>query len=170
MKYSVKEIYLTIQGEGFHAGKTAIFCRFAGCNLWSGLEKDRPGAICSFCDTDFRGVDGINGGKFDADELTEKILSLWPEEGEPVFLVCTGGEPLLQLDTRLLETFQKAGIFVAVETNGTIPIPGKIDWVCVSPKKGNEFLKKMSIRRILKTWTFLSSPCNLWIVLRGMST
>ena len=137
MTYSIKEIYLTIQGEGFHAGRTAVFCRFSGCNLWTGLEKDRVNAICDFCDTDFRGVDGLNGGKYNAHQLTEKILDIWPHTIDPVFLVCTGGEPLLQLNTELLDTFHRAGIYVAVETNGTIPIPGNIDWVCVSPKIGH---------------------------------
>ena len=140
MTYSIKEIYLTIQGEGFHAGKTSIFCSFSGCNLWTGLEKDRANAICDFCDTDFRGVDGLNGGKYQAEQLTQKILSIWPHTTVPVFLVCTGGEPLLQLNAELLDAFHQAGIYVAVETNGTVPLPGDIDWVCVSPKVGSELV------------------------------
>lgn len=135
MTYSVKEIYYTIQGEGHHSGRPAVFCRFAGCNLWTGLEKDRNKAICRFCDTDFWGTDGVNGGKYNAKELTTKCLELWPSDDE-VFVVCTGGEPLLQLDQTLIDHFHKAGIFIAIETNGTIEVPQNIDWICMSPKEG----------------------------------
>ena len=145
--YKIKEIYYTIQGEGFHTGRPAVFCRFSGCNLWSGLEKDRDKAVCRFCDTDFWGMDGKNGGKYDKQSLTDMILSLWPtSENHQVFVVCTGGEPALQIDDELLSCFHEHGIEIAIETNGTVPLPEAIDWVCVSPKadtdiivtKGNE--------------------------------
>ena len=133
--YAVKEIYYTIQGEGFHTGRPAIFCRFSGCNLWSGLEKDRDTAICQFCDTQFWGTDGENGGKYSAEELVEKCLALWPTNtGVPPFVVCTGGEPLLQLDEALLDVFHNHGFVVAIESNGTIEVPKGVDWACISPK------------------------------------
>ncbi len=133
--YSVKEIYYTIQGEGVHTGQAAVFLRFAGCNLWSGLEKDRETAICRFCDTDFWGTDGENGGKYTAAELAALCKSLWPKDvaGKP-FIVCTGGEPLLQLDAELITALKKEDFFIAIETNGTIEPPAGIDWICVSPK------------------------------------
>ncbi|EAP89817.1 hypothetical protein OA2633_06384 [Oceanicaulis sp. HTCC2633] len=134
MTYSVKEMFLTVQGEGGQTGRPAVFLRFAGCNLWSGLERDRASAICQFCDTDFVGVDGVNGGKFKtAEALADKVASLWPGGGEP-YVVCTGGEPLLQLDAPLIDALHEAGFRIAVETNGTIKAPEGIDWVCVSPK------------------------------------
>ncbi|XBQ15075.1 MAG: 7-carboxy-7-deazaguanine synthase [Oceanicaulis sp.] len=134
MTYSVKEMFLTVQGEGGQAGRPAVFVRFAGCNLWSGLERDRASAVCTFCDTDFVGTDGVNGGKFKtAQALAEAAYSLWPGGGEP-YLVCTGGEPLLQLDPPLIDAFHEAGFEIAVETNGTIAAPEGIDWICVSPK------------------------------------
>jgi 7-carboxy-7-deazaguanine synthase (Cx14CxxC type) len=134
MSYSVKELYLTLQGEGAHAGRAAVFCRFAGCNLWSGREADRASAICRFCDTDFVGTDGDNGGKFDcAEDLAETVAALWTGFGQP-YVVCTGGEPLLQMDSELIDAFHRQGLEIAVETNGTLPIPHGIDWVCVSPK------------------------------------
>lgn len=134
MTYSVKEMFLTVQGEGGQTGRPAVFLRFAGCNLWSGLERDRASAICQFCDTDFVGVDGENGGKFKtAEALAEAVASLWPGGGEP-YVVCTGGEPLLQLDAPLIDALHAAGFKIAVETNGTIEAPDGIDWVCVSPK------------------------------------
>ena len=139
MSYAVKEIYYTIQGEGAQAGRPAVFCRFAGCNLWSGREADRQRAICQFCDTDFVGVDGPGGGKFaTAAALADAVLSCWPENerySRP-FVVCTGGEPLLQLDTALVAAFHDRRIEIAVETNGTLPSPAGIDWICVSPKAG----------------------------------
>jgi 7-carboxy-7-deazaguanine synthase (Cx14CxxC type) len=138
MTYQVKEIYYTLQGEGAQAGRAAVFCRFAGCNLWSGREADRAAAICNFCDTDFVGVDGPGGGKFDsAAELAQSVRSHWPagERGRPL-VVCTGGEPLLQLDQAAIEACHAAGLEVAVETNGTLPVPAGIDWLCVSPKAG----------------------------------
>ncbi len=137
--YKVKEIFYTLQGEGAQSGRPAVFCRFSGCNLWSGREVDRPKAICQFCDTDFWGTDGQNGGTYTKQELAEKIKGLWPEDNEePVFVVCTGGEPLLQLDQPLIDVFHSHKFIIAVETNGTIEPPKSIDWVCVSPKAGAE--------------------------------
>ena len=135
MTYSVKEIFYTLQGEGHHAGRPAVFCRFAGCNLWSGLERDRPSAICQFCDTDFVGTDGIGGGKFsDAASLARTIATKWPEGAPNRFVVCTGGEPLLQLDPGLIDALHAEAFEIAVEPNGTIAAPDGIDWICVSPK------------------------------------
>ena len=136
--YKVKEIYYTLQGEGFHSGKAAIFCRFSGCNLWSGREEDRSDAVCQFCDTDFWGIDGVNGGRYSAEKLAKKCNELWPRTKSEKFVVFTGGEPLLQLDNDLLGYFKKLDFFTAVETNGTLPCPNLIDWICVSPKEGTE--------------------------------
>ncbi|HEY1880629.1 MAG TPA: 7-carboxy-7-deazaguanine synthase, partial [Caulobacteraceae bacterium] len=134
MTYSVKEIFLTLQGEGGQAGRAAVFCRFAGCNLWSGREADRAEAICNFCDTDFVGVDRPGGGKFQAAEaLAGAVAAQWRGEGRRL-VVCTGGEPLLQLDAPLIDALHAQGFEIAVETNGTIPAPAGLDWVCVSPK------------------------------------
>ena len=136
MTYSVKEIYYTLQGEGGQAGRAAVFCRFAGCNLWTGREEDRAKAVCQFCDTDFVGTNGPGGGKFDTpDSLASAVASHWPQvqRGRPL-VVCTGGEPLLQLDERLIDALHTAGFEVAVETNGTQPAPRGLDWICVSPK------------------------------------
>jgi 7-carboxy-7-deazaguanine synthase len=138
MPYAVKEIFYTLQGEGVNAGRAAVFCRFAGCNLWSGRDIDRDQAICKFCDTDFVGTDGGGGGKFDsAETLAKTIAQLWPQNvrGQR-FVVCTGGEPLLQLDVALIEALHQQEFCIAIETNGTIPIPEGVDWVCVSPKSG----------------------------------
>ena len=141
MTYAVKEIYFTIQGEGMNTGQPAVFCRFAGCNLWSGLEADRSSAICDFCDTDFVGTDGPGGGKFQtATDLAVAVTACWqgqPPVETPVikpFVVCTGGEPLLQLDKDLIRAFHEEGFKVAIETNGTLPVPNTVDWICVSPK------------------------------------
>jgi len=144
MTYSVKEIFYTLQGEGAQAGRPAVFCRFTGCNLWSGLEKDRASAICDFCDTDFVGTDGVGGGKFaTADALAEAVISQWPKgAGGKPYVVCTGGEPLLQLDAELIAAFHDVGLEVALETNGTLPVPDGVDWVCVSPKQGAEFVQR----------------------------
>ncbi len=131
--YSVKEVYYTLQGEGFHAGRAAVFCRFAGCNLWTGLEKDRSSAVCQFCDTDFWGTDGVNGGKYTCHELVAVINNLWPGDS-PGFVVFTGGEPALQLDEDIIEKMHEKGFELAIETNGTLNLPTGIDWVCVSPK------------------------------------
>ena len=135
--YSVKEMFFTLQGEGAQAGRPAVFCRFAGCNLWSGREEDRATAQCSFCDTDFVGTDGQNGGKFDsAEALAEAIASFWPETpiGPDAYVVFTGGEPCLQLDSAVLEALHARNFECAVETNGTIDVPEGLDWICVSPK------------------------------------
>lgn len=136
MTYSVKEMFYTLQGEGAQAGRAAVFCRFAGCNLWSGREEDRAHAVCNFCDTQFVGTDGPGGGKFStAASLASAIEALWPAAagGRP-YVVCTGGEPLLQLDAPLIEALHSAGFEIAVETNGTQPAPAGLDWICVSPK------------------------------------
>jgi 7-carboxy-7-deazaguanine synthase (Cx14CxxC type) len=137
MSYKIKEIFYTLQGEGAQAGRPAVFCRFTGCNLWTGREADRHKAICQFCDTDFVGMNGLNGGVFEtAEALAEKVASLWPAPlsvGKP-YVVCTGGEPLLQLDEPLVDAFHKKGLEVAVETNGTVAAPDGIDWICLSPK------------------------------------
>lgn len=136
MGYQIKEIFYTLQGEGAMTGRPAVFCRFTGCNLWSGREEDRAEAICTFCDTDFRGTDGLNGGNYpDAEHLAMKIASCWPDlsKGKP-YVVCTGGEPLLQMDVAFTQAIKKYGFEIAVETNGTKHIVEGIDWVCVSPK------------------------------------
>ncbi len=139
MTYSVKEIYYTLQGEGAHTGRPAVFLRFAGCNLWTGREKDRAHAICNFCDTEFVGTDGPDGGKFaNAADLAAAVTAKWPEgsASEQLFVVCTGGEPLLQLDDAAIEALHDAGFEIAVETNGTLAVPAGLDWICVSPKAG----------------------------------
>ena len=141
MGYKIKEIFYTLQGEGAQSGRPAVFCRFSGCNLWSGREADRHRAICQFCDTDFWGMDGENGGNYQsAEELTEMIRSLWPadQDLQPVYVVCTGGEPLLQLDTPLISAFHANNFVIAVETNGTVEPPAGIDWLCLSPKANTE--------------------------------
>ncbi len=143
MTYSVKEIFLTLQGEGLQAGRPAVFLRFAGCNLWTGREVDRAKAICQFCDTEFVGTDGVNGGKFvEPDELADAVLGLWPQ-GAPQgrYVVCTGGEPLLQLDEPLITALHRRGFEVAVETNGTLAAPNGLDWVCVSPKANAQLVQ-----------------------------
>lgn len=137
--YQVKEIFYTLQGEGARSGRAAVFCRFAGCNLWSGLERDRALAACNFCDTDFRGTEGNGGGRFaDAEVLADQILGFWPRSGgrqlSQRYVVCTGGEPLLQLDSALIAALHAREFEIAVETNGTQPAPPGIDWLCVSPK------------------------------------
>ena len=135
MTYSVKEIFLTLQGEGGQAGRAAVFCRFSGCNLWSGREEDRSQAVCTFCDTDFVGVDGPGGGKFRSGrELAEAVAAAWSGPAENRLVVCTGGEPLLQLDAELVEALHRAGFSIAVETNGVLAAPPGVDWICVSPK------------------------------------
>jgi 7-carboxy-7-deazaguanine synthase len=136
--YAVKEMFYTLQGEGAQAGRAAVFCRFAGCNLWSGREQDRGAAVCQFCDTDFVGVDGDGGGKFaSAAELAAAVAAFWPEgKRERRYVVCTGGEPLLQLDEALIEALHAEDFTIAIETNGTIAVPEGVDWVCVSPKAG----------------------------------
>jgi 7-carboxy-7-deazaguanine synthase len=146
MSYSIKEIFYTLQGEGGNAGRPAVFCRFAGCNLWSGHEKDRAGAVCQFCDTDFVGTNGPGGGHFHkAEDVARAVATLWPalERGAPrarPLVVCTGGEPLLQLDEELVAAFHQSGFEIAVETNGTRLAPPGIDWICVSPKAGADLV------------------------------
>jgi 7-carboxy-7-deazaguanine synthase (Cx14CxxC type) len=145
MGYAVKEIFYTLQGEGAQAGRAAVFCRFAGCNLWSGREADRAAAICKFCDTDFIGVDGLGGGRFaSAEELAARIEAAWPAESVlgSRFVVCTGGEPLLQLDAPLIAALHGRRFEIAVETNGTIAAPDGVDWLCVSPKLGSELKQR----------------------------
>jgi len=142
MTYAVKEMFYTLQGEGAQAGRASVFCRFAGCNLWSGREQDRAAAVCNFCDTDFVGVDGQGGGKFaTAEELAAAIAAKWPAgvPGKP-YVVCTGGEPLLQLDKPLIDALHALGFEIAVETNGTQPAPDGLDWICVSPKADSEIV------------------------------
>ncbi len=144
MTYSVKEIFYTLQGEGAQAGRPAVFCRFSGCNLWSGRESDRASAVCRFCDTDFVGTDGERGGKYaDAQQLAQTIASLWPDtHADSKYVVFTGGEPLLQLDAPLIEAMHDAGFEIAIETNGTLPAPPGVDWICVSPKIGAELVQR----------------------------
>jgi 7-carboxy-7-deazaguanine synthase len=138
MSYAVKEIFYTLQGEGANTGRPAVFCRFAGCNLWSGREADRADAVCRFCDTDFVGTDGPGGGRFaTAEDLAGAVRRAWPAQTtSPRFVVCTGGEPLLQLDRPLIEALHAEDFTIAVETNGTCTPPGGLDWICVSPKGG----------------------------------
>ena len=142
MSYKVKEIFYTLQGEGGQSGRPAVFCRFTGCNLWTGREKDRDKAICQFCDTDFIGMDGLNGGKYKtAEELAKKVKSVWGNAamGKP-FVVCTGGEPALQLDKNLINAFHTEGLEISIETNGTVELPEGIDWICVSPKANTDLI------------------------------
>ena len=143
MSYRIKEIYFTQQGEGSNTGRDFVFVRFSGCNLWSGKEKNRKSAICQFCDTDFYGTDGINGGVYSAKQLIEKIKSLWVSRDNNIAVVLTGGEPLLQLNDELVAALKQEQIYIAVETNGTLDAPDHIDWICMSPKANTEIkLKK----------------------------
>lgn len=143
MTYSVKEIFYTLQGEGLRAGRPAVFCRFAGCNLWSGREEDRPQAVCQFCDTDFVGTDGTLGGKFiEPQALVECIANQWPVGQDHRYVVLTGGEPLLQVDTALINALHAQKFEIAVETNGTVQAPPDIDWICVSPKAGADWVQR----------------------------
>jgi 7-carboxy-7-deazaguanine synthase len=144
MTYQVKEIFYTLQGEGAQAGRPAVFCRFAGCNLWTGREQDRSSAVCQFCDTDFVGTDGTLGGKFkSAGALAERIAAQWPAgDSKHRFVVMTGGEPLLQVDAELIAALHAQGFEIAVETNGTIAAPPGIDWICVSPKAGAPWVQR----------------------------
>ncbi|WP_447753951.1 7-carboxy-7-deazaguanine synthase [Sphingopyxis fribergensis] len=142
MTYAVKEIFLTLQGEGAQAGRRAVFCRFAGCNLWTGREKDRAKAICQFCDTDFVGTDGTLGGKYrTAAALGEAIAESWGQGGEDRYVVLTGGEPMLQVDDALIDALHEQGFTIAIESNGTFPVPRSIDWICISPKAGSELVQ-----------------------------
>ena len=141
MSYAVKEMFLTLQGEGMQAGRRAVFIRLAGCNLWTGREDDRSTAICRFCDTNFVGMDGDHGGRYPAAALADQALSLWAGEGRP-FAVITGGEPMLQLDEELLDALHDRGFTIAVESNGTIAAPRGIDWLCISPKAGSQVVQR----------------------------
>jgi 7-carboxy-7-deazaguanine synthase (Cx14CxxC type) len=146
VSYAVKEIFYTLQGEGANSGRPAVFCRFSGCNLWSGREQHRARAVCRFCDTDFVGMDGPGGGRFaDADALAGAVASHWPADAGPAarpLVVCTGGEPLLQLDAPLIAALHARGLEIAVETNGTLAAPPGIDWLCVSPKAGSTLVQR----------------------------
>ena len=141
--YKIKEIFLTKQGEGYHTGRKSVFIRFSGCNLWSGMEKDRDKAICNWCDTDFVGTDGLNGGKYSIDQISKLVWDLWPTNIlEAPYIVCTGGEPLLQLDQFFVDEMHRNGFEIAIETNGTYIPPNKIDWICVSPKNNADLVLK----------------------------
>lgn len=142
--YQVKEMFYSLQGEGAHTGRPAIFVRFTGCNLWTGKEKHRATAICQFCDTDFLGTDGVNGGKFSsADNLASAVVALWPKNThEKPYVICTGGEPALQIDSALVSAFHQHGFEIAIETNGTLPLPDGLDWICISPKGTSELVIK----------------------------
>ena len=143
MSYAVKEAFLTLQGEGVQAGSRAVFLRFAGCNLWSGREEDRRKALCQFCDTDFVGTDGVGGGKFaDAADLAAHVAGLWGEGKERRLVVITGGEPMLQLDSALIDALHAHGFRIAVESNGTLPATAGVDWLCISPKAGSDVVQR----------------------------
>lgn len=142
MSYAVKEIFLTLQGEGVHAGRRAVFLRFTGCNLWTGREEDRAHAICQFCDTDFVGMDGENGGRYSADDLAAKVAELWGEGNSDRYVVLTGGEPMLQVDDALVDGLHARGFTIAIESNGTIETHPRIDWVCISPKAGSDVVQR----------------------------
>lgn len=143
MSYAVKEMFLTLQGEGVHAGRRAVFVRFAGCNLWSGLERDRATAICQFCDTDFIGMDGEGGGRFKtASDLAKAVAGTWGDDQESRFVVLTGGEPMLQVDQILIDALHAEGFFIAIESNGTLAVPRTIDWICISPKAQSETVQR----------------------------
>ena len=143
MSYAVKEMFLTLQGEGVNAGRRAVFVRFAGCNLWSGREEGRSSAICKFCDTDFVGMNGLGGGRFaDADALESAVAAFWGDGAAARFVVLTGGEPMLQVDDALVAALHDAGFTIAIETNGTLPVHPGVDWVCVSPKAGSDVVQR----------------------------
>ncbi len=164
MSYAVKELFLTLQGEGAHAGRRAVFLRFAGCNLWSGRETDRDSAVCRFCDTDFVGTDGTGGGKFaTADALAEAAAACWGADRANAYIVLTGGEPLLQLDPPLIEALHARGFEIGVETNGTIAAPTGIDWLCVSPKAGSETVQR-SGNELKLVWP---QPGSDWVAMEA---
>ena len=142
MSYAVKEIFLTLQGEGVHAGRRSVFLRFAGCNLWTGREEDRATAVCQFCDTDFVGMDGENGGRYDAEALAAKVAELWGEGIDHRYVVITGGEPMLQVDDAIVDALHAQGFVIAIESNGTLPAHPGIDWVCISPKAGSQVVQR----------------------------
>lgn len=140
-KYKIKELYYTLQGEGAHTGRPSVFCRFTGCNLWSGREEDRAEAICSFCDTDFVGTDGPGGGRYTSIELVQAIKKAWGDGNGQIWCVFTGGEPMLQLDEELIDICHQNNIKISLETNGTLKVPQSVDWICVSPKFGSELIQ-----------------------------
>lgn len=142
MSYAVKEIFLTLQGEGVHAGRRAVFLRFSGCNLWTGREADRASAICQFCDTDFIGVDGENGGRYGAEALAAKVAALWGDGTDDRYVVITGGEPMLQVDDGIVDALHAQAFQIAIESNGTIEVHPGIDWVCISPKAGSDVMQR----------------------------
>lgn len=142
MTYAVKEIFPTLQGEGVHTGRRAVFLRFAGCNLWTGREQDRTDAICQFCDTDFVGMDGENGGRYTAETLGAKVAELWGESRDHRYVVMTGGEPMLQIDDAIIGALHAEGFTLAIESNGTLPAHSGLDWVCISPKAGSEVVQR----------------------------
>jgi 7-carboxy-7-deazaguanine synthase len=142
MSYAVKEIFLTLQGEGVHAGRRAVFLRFAGCNLWSGREEDRASAVCQFCDTDFVGMNGTNGGRYEAHVLAATASMLWGDGRHDRYIVLTGGEPMLQVDDAIVDALHAKGFTIAIESNGTLPTHPGIDWVCISPKAGSEVVQR----------------------------
>ena len=142
MSYAVKEIFLTLQGEGVHAGRRAVFLRFAGCNLWTGREEDRASAVCQFCDTDFIGMDGENGGRYQAATLAAKVAALWGNGADRRYVVITGGEPMLQVDDAMVDALHAQGFVIAIESNGTLPTHPGIDWVCISPKAGSQIVQR----------------------------
>jgi 7-carboxy-7-deazaguanine synthase (Cx14CxxC type) len=142
MSYAVKEIFLTLQGEGVHAGRRAVFLRFSGCNLWSGREADRASAICQFCDTDFVGTDGENGGRYDAEGLAAKVAELWGDGMDSRYVVITGGEPMLQVDDGIVDALHAHAFQIAIESNGTIKVHPGIDWICISPKAGSDVIQR----------------------------
>jgi len=142
MSYAVKEIFLTLQGEGVHAGRRAVFLRFSGCNLWTGREEDRASAICQFCDTDFVGVDGKTGGRYDAEALAAKVAALWGDGTDNRYVVITGGEPMLQVDDGIVDALHAQAFQIAIESNGTIEVHPGIDWVCISPKAGSDVMQR----------------------------
>lgn len=161
MIYTVKEIFYSLQGEGYQTGRAAVFCRFAGCNLWSGKEEERSTATCQFCDTDFIGANGQNGGKFtSAQALAEKVATIGQMKHFPL-VICTGGEPLLQLDEPLIKAFHQLGFEIAIETNGTLPAPPNIDWICVSPK-GNIPLKQQTGNELKLVFPQLNAPPEIF--------
>jgi len=159
MSYAVKEIFLTLQGEGVHAGRRAVFLRFAGCNLWTGREEDRASAICQFCDTDFVGMDGANGGRYDAGALAAKVAELWGDGTDNRYVVMTGGEPMLQVDDAVVDALHANGFTIAIESNGTLPVHPRIDWVCISPKAGSETAQRSGVERKV-VWPQQGSDTN----------
>lgn len=159
MSYAVKEIFLTLQGEGVHAGRRAVFLRFTGCNLWTGREEDRSSAICQFCDTDFVGMDGENGGRYDAEALAAKVAHLWDGGIDNRYVVITGGEPMLQVDDAMIDALHAQHFTIAMESNGTIAAHPGIDWVCISPKAGSDIVQHMG-NELKLVWPQITSDVD----------